>query len=1327
MRITIPGWLAQRWRDRACGRKAMRLLAGAVLTVAGVTGPHLAQAQETVCARVKIEIKQELTLERQAFDAEMKINNALDNASLEEVSVQVRVTDEAGAPVEVTSDPNDLGAKFFIRLSHKENIADVDGSGAVAPATTATVNWLIIPAPGSAGSTPFGKKYLVGATLKYKFGAETHTLDVSPDVITVKPLPLLTLDYFLTEDVLSDDPLTPQIEPTVPFTLGVRVRNNGQATAKNLKIDSAQPKIIENEQGLLINFQLTGSYVDDAPVQNTLLVDFGDIAPGVGKMGRWVMETSLAGKFTEFSARFSHADELGGALTSILEATNAHFLIRDVRVDLPGRDPIRDFLAKDADLIRVFESEGTDSLVADRSGVAQLTVSNGGTGEAGYRLEFPPTDGFIYVRLPDPFGGQKALAQVVRSDAKLMAPENVWLSRTRNEQTKQWHHWINFFDVNTPGVYQTGFQAPPTANLPPQIQYIPDRTVKEGQQVSFLVEASSPGGKPVTMSAAPLPTGAVFTQQAPDPQAPGLVRAVFDWTPPKGTAGSYLVVYSATDGSLTSTRSARIKVEALEPPSGPGTPTIGAPVSGAQVATLTPVLSVLTPAREDDPTVKLQFEVYRDAEMTQLVAEALVDRGATTGGATTTTAWQMPDELPDNTMHWWRARSFDGDQTYSQWVHGRFFVNLQNDPPEAFNLASPAPGIEVGTLQPLLSWSNSVDPDGDAVSYAVTVYKDAGLTEVETGATGLVAGADGTTDWTVDKALTNHVRYYWEVVAQDSGGAQTASATSSFVVNTGNTAPAAPVIVSPPPSGESASPTTVLVIQSSSDAENDLITYVFEIDTVASFDSGAKRTSGQVIQGASQTVTWAVDGLVENRRYYWRVKAQDGRAESAWTTGDFLMNAVNDVPTVPTVHNPGDGAWVSSLHPTLEANPAVDPEGAKLRYQFEVYNDAARVEGLSDDIAWRVTTPLADKTHYWWRVRALDDKGATSAWSAAARIYVSTGVYQDPVIQMTGPATHTVPTTDGNGRKYVTINWEGADPNIAPKIALYYTTDNADFAGNLIVDGLEQPVGTHDGSHAWDVTDLQVGVYYVYGVIYDERGTGRAWAPGAVVIVPDSQTGKVNVTARGKLTTTEGGGEARFTVRLDSAPVSDVTVPVVSTDMRKGVTSPPSLVFTPDNWRKDQEVTVTGVTDCLHDREKRYQVLVGPAVSLDPQYMGKAGKTLKLRNLYDGSKPAIVTNNDDFRICSLSVRSEKQLAKRTWEYVIDARIGNGGPAVNGVKAQLVGVPKGFVIVEGELQFGALQQGDTGRSLGTITLHSKKRLRGDVVKPGSRFKWEVVTQ
>ena len=291
----------------------------------------------------------------------------------------------------------------------------MDGTGTVAASSTATIHWLLIPAPGSAGSSPLGKKYLIGATLQYKFGADDQTLDVSPDVITVKPLPLLTLDYFLQQDVIADDPLTAEIEPTEPFTLGVRVKNTGYATAKNLKIDSAQPKIIENKQGLLINFRLTGSYLDDAPAQNTLLINFGEIAPATSKMGRWTMETTLAGKFTEFSAKFSHSDELGGALTSILQATTAHLLLRDVRVDLPGRDAIRDFLAKDgsadSDVLRVYESEGTDSPVTDRSATAQVTAGVNAAGNASYRIVIPPTSGFVYVKLPDPFQRQQGAGQ----------------------------------------------------------------------------------------------------------------------------------------------------------------------------------------------------------------------------------------------------------------------------------------------------------------------------------------------------------------------------------------------------------------------------------------------------------------------------------------------------------------------------------------------------------------------------------------------------------------------------------------------------------------------------------------------------------------------------------------------------------------------------------------------------------------------------------------------------------------------------------------------------------------------------------------------------
>jgi hypothetical protein len=150
------------------------------------------------CARVKIEIAQELTLERRAFDATLRIENGVTTAALECIGVEVLVTAEDGTPVIATTDPNATDAAFFLRVSTLQGISAVDGTGTVAGGVTGEAHWLLIPAPGSAGLLPTGRKYLVGARLTYHFQNEDHVVEVAPDVITVKPMPELAMDYFRT-------------------------------------------------------------------------------------------------------------------------------------------------------------------------------------------------------------------------------------------------------------------------------------------------------------------------------------------------------------------------------------------------------------------------------------------------------------------------------------------------------------------------------------------------------------------------------------------------------------------------------------------------------------------------------------------------------------------------------------------------------------------------------------------------------------------------------------------------------------------------------------------------------------------------------------------------------------------------------------------------------------------------------------------------------------------------------------------------------------------------------------------------------------------------
>lgn len=440
----------------------------------------------------------------------MRINNGLSNITLENVKIDVTFSDKDGNSVLASSDPANTSALFFIRLDSMDNISNVSGSGTVSPSSSADIHWLIIPALGAArGPTegPQGTLYYVGATLTYTIGGEEHVTTVTPDYIYVKPMPELTLDYFLPTDVYGDDAFSEEIEPTIPFSLGVRVKNSGFGVAKSLKIDSAQPKIVENEQGLLIGFVIEGSEVNGRAATKSLLADFGDIEPNTSGMARWIMTCSLSGQFVEFEAEFSHSDELGGELTSLLKAANTHFLVHDVLVDLPGRDNVRDFLASDtkgSGIYRVYESENVDTSVTDQSSLSNLQPAGQNGMQTYYTLSVPVTAGFMYVQLPDPSGGQKVLKEVVRSDGKYIKPDNAWLSKTRNED-HTWRYFINLFDVNTTESYTVTFEDAAAQPHPPVLQFIRDRAGNEGKQVSFIVEASDPDGTIPSLTATPLP------------------------------------------------------------------------------------------------------------------------------------------------------------------------------------------------------------------------------------------------------------------------------------------------------------------------------------------------------------------------------------------------------------------------------------------------------------------------------------------------------------------------------------------------------------------------------------------------------------------------------------------------------------------------------------------------------------------------------------------------------------------------------------------------------------------------------------------------------
>ena len=86
--------------------------------------------------------------------------------------------------------------------------------------------------------------------------------------------------------------------------------------------------------------------------------------------------------------------------------------------------------------------------------------------------------------------------------------------------------------------------------------------------------------------------------------------------------------------------------------------------------------------------------------------------------------------------------------------------------------------------------------------------------------------------------------------------------------------------------------------------------------------------------------------------------------------------------------------------------------------------------------------------------------------------------------------------------------------------------------------------------------------------------------------------------------TTEAGGQATFTVRLNSEPFADVTIPVTSSNTDEGSVDKSILTFTSLNWNVDQIVTVTGIDDSIADGNQNYSIVLGAATSADSDYNG---------------------------------------------------------------------------------------------------------------------------
>ena len=192
-------------------------------------------------------------------------------------------------------------------------------------------------------------------------------------------------------------------------------------------------------------------------------------------------------------------------------------------------------------------------------------------------------------------------------------------------------------------------------------------------------------------------------------------------------------------------------------------------------------------------------------------------------------------------------------------------------------------------------------------------------------------------------------------------------------------------------------------------------------------------------------------------------------------------------------------------------------------------------------------------------------------------------------------------TTEGTTMP-ASLTFTSANYNLAQTVTVT-GIDDADLDGNVAYMVMTSPAVSNDLAYSGlDASDVSL-------VNNDDE-------------VPPPPGIAVNPTAG--LMTTEAGGTDTFTVVLESMPIADVTIGLVSSNIAEGTVNPASLTFNTVNWNIPQTVTVTGVDEMVDDGNIAYTIETQPANSADTNYLMLDAADVSVTNVDDDENPLVL-------------------------------------------------------------------------------------------------------
>lgn len=388
----------------------------------------LEEASSSVCASITLQFSQTMTMTRQAFRGTLTVFNGHETTAMKDVKLNLEVRDEEGNLATTH--------EFQINTESLDNFKgelSLNAGWSLAANESGTATILFIPTKYAAPTA--SRKYSFGGTLSYidPFTNLEVTRELYPVTLTVNPSPDLDLTYFMQRDIFGDDALTGDVvEPMVPAEFSLLINNKGYGAATNVRMITDQPEIIDNEKGLLIDFELLSSQLNGGEhtlaLGGSVATEFGTIPAQSTAYAQWWLQSTLLGHFTEYDIEATHVSSYGNEDLSLLDEVTIHELIHSLKV--PGADgtTLAGFLVNDiADAEdmpdMLYLSDATIESV-NVTTVANITMKS----DTEYLLDVTPTvAGWNYGSIIDPTNGKQNLIGIIRqSDGQEINVRNFW-------------------------------------------------------------------------------------------------------------------------------------------------------------------------------------------------------------------------------------------------------------------------------------------------------------------------------------------------------------------------------------------------------------------------------------------------------------------------------------------------------------------------------------------------------------------------------------------------------------------------------------------------------------------------------------------------------------------------------------------------------------------------------------------------------------------------------------------------------------------------------------------------------------------------------------